>query len=199
MKRMIRSETTVKTYRNKRNPNKRLEVHEDGYGHRTVKQYMHWDENDVTNPTGDGNLHRWRKDSLDELLEDYEPVESASDEGDDDLWKPFSQGTYCVSSDAEIRLFYTDDPKAAIREWFRLEEKDPMNVAISCQTAAQAVKLCKVATPELLTKLAEKYPRCPYKLDWLIYEAQKKVADGQKYFYEDKYGYGDTIHPFGVG
>lgn len=80
MKRMIRSETTVKTYRNKRNPNKKLEVHEDGYGHRSAKQYMHWNMNNVTNPTGDGNLHRWRKGNMDELLGDYEEeVDSCSD------------------------------------------------------------------------------------------------------------------------
>ena len=68
MKRYIKSETKVKYYRNKRNPNKYLEVHEDGYGHRTVKQFMKWDKNHVTNPTGDGNLHRWRKDNFDELV-----------------------------------------------------------------------------------------------------------------------------------
>lgn len=71
----VRSGTEVKTYRNKRNPNKYVEVHEDGYGHRSAKQYMHWDETDVTNPTGDGNLHRWRKGNIDDLLEDYEEID----------------------------------------------------------------------------------------------------------------------------
>lgn len=79
MKRWIHSATTVDTYRNKKNPNKYVEVHKDGYGHRSAKQYMQWDETGVTNPTGDGNLHRWRKDNMDELLEDYEEVESSID------------------------------------------------------------------------------------------------------------------------
>lgn len=87
MKRWIHSATEVKTYRNKKNPNKYLEVHRDGYGHQSTKQYMHWDETDVTNPTGDGNLHRWRKGNMEDLLEDYEEVEncdqvSASDDVD---------------------------------------------------------------------------------------------------------------------
>ena len=68
--------TTVNTYQNKRNPNKYIEEHNDGYGHRSLKQYMKW--GDVKNPTGDGNLHRWRKDNVDELLEDYEEVTSAT-------------------------------------------------------------------------------------------------------------------------
>ena len=76
MKRWIHSATEVKTYRNKRNPNKYLEVHRDGYGHQSAKQYMEWKENGVNNPTGDGNLHRWYKGNIDELLEDYEEVQS---------------------------------------------------------------------------------------------------------------------------
>lgn len=33
---------TVKIYRNKRNENKFLEVHNDGYYHNSIKQYMAW-------------------------------------------------------------------------------------------------------------------------------------------------------------
>lgn len=82
MKRMIRSATTVRTYQNKRNPNKYVEEHNDGYGHRSLKQYMQWDTENgtVTNPTGDRKLHRWRKANRDDLLEDYEEV---ADEEDD--------------------------------------------------------------------------------------------------------------------
>lgn len=92
MKRWIHSATEVKTYRNKKNPNKYVEVHEDGHGHRSAKQYMKWKEAGVKNPTGDGNLHRWRKGNMDDLLEDYEEVEvencdqvSASDDADMNL------------------------------------------------------------------------------------------------------------------
>lgn len=79
MKRVkVEAKTTVSTYRNKRNGNKFIEKHEDGYGHRSLKQYMKWDRDDgevIKNPTGDGNLHRWRKQNADELLEDYEEVD----------------------------------------------------------------------------------------------------------------------------
>lgn len=107
MKRWIHSATAVKTYRNKRNPNKYLEVHEDGYGHRSAKQYMEWKENGVNNPTGDGNLHRWHKDNIDELLEDYEEVTSSYD--------PTEADTYVVKIWHEIEPSYDapNGPEAA--------------------------------------------------------------------------------------
>ena len=75
--------TTIKTYRNKRNPNKYLEVHNDGHDHNSLKQYMFWSKNPdgavlsdpIKNVTGDRKLHRWRKENLNVLLEDYELVE----------------------------------------------------------------------------------------------------------------------------
>lgn len=76
MKRYIRSKTAVRTFQNKRNPNKYIEKHDDGYGHSSLKQYMQWDRDGeiVTNPTGDNRLHRWRKRNADELLEDYNEI-----------------------------------------------------------------------------------------------------------------------------
>lgn len=56
-------------YRNKRNNHKFIEVHNDGYYHNSIKQLII--AGDVTNPVGDGCLHRWRKANLMELLEDY--------------------------------------------------------------------------------------------------------------------------------
>lgn len=65
--------TTIKVYRNKRNKNKYIEVHNDGHYHNTVKQFMKWD-NGVKNLLGDRCLHRWIKANLDELLSDYEEI-----------------------------------------------------------------------------------------------------------------------------
>lgn len=65
--------TTINRYKNRRNPNKIIEVHNDGHYHNSVKQYMSF-PNGVVNPTGDGHLHRWRRGNLDALLEDYERV-----------------------------------------------------------------------------------------------------------------------------
>lgn len=75
--------TTIKTYRNKRNPNKYLEVHNDGHYHNSLKQYMFWSKNPdgavlsdpIKNVAGDRKLHRCRKENLNVLLEDYELVE----------------------------------------------------------------------------------------------------------------------------
>ena len=71
----------IKTYQNKRNSNKYLEVHNDGHYHNSVRQYLQHDQKVagircgiVRNYTGDGKLHRWRKENLKELLEDYREV-----------------------------------------------------------------------------------------------------------------------------
>lgn len=75
--------TTIQVYRNRRNSNKYIEVHNDGHYHNSLKQYIFWEKNVITgeslpkpvkNITGDRRLHRWRKANLKELLEDYEPV-----------------------------------------------------------------------------------------------------------------------------
>ena len=71
----------ITVYRNKRNENKYLEVHNDGHYHNTVRQYMYWKYikkgvliSETKNFTGDGILHRWRIENLRELLADYEEV-----------------------------------------------------------------------------------------------------------------------------
>ena len=71
----------ITIYRNKRNENKYLEIHNDGHYHNTVRQYMYWKYtkkgvviSETKNFTGDGVLHRWRIGNLRELLEDYEEV-----------------------------------------------------------------------------------------------------------------------------
>ncbi len=112
-----------------------------------------------------------------------------------DEWNPFSGGRYRISGgydDMEV----TDDPKKAIKTWFRFNKKDPTNVAIFTDTKSNALDLLEVATPEYLTKLHDQFG-CPYKLDYLINEVQNKIDDGCKWFHE---GYmGDSIHPFSVG
>ena len=68
--------TIIRIFKNKRNPNKRLEIHNDGHYHNSVKSYMEWD-NGVKNLLGNKKLNRWKKANLDELLEDYEEVKGA--------------------------------------------------------------------------------------------------------------------------
>ena len=67
------SKTTVTLFRNKRNPHKYIEVHNDGHYHNTVRQFLKWD-NGVKYLVGDRKLHRWRIENLRELLEDYKEV-----------------------------------------------------------------------------------------------------------------------------
>lgn len=70
--------TTVKTYRNKYNDKKFIEVHDDNYRHLSVKQYIKCiclaNALVITNTTGDGKLHRMSVKHLRELLKDYEEV-----------------------------------------------------------------------------------------------------------------------------
>lgn len=40
--------TKIRTYRNKRNPNKFIEVHNDGHYHNSVKQYMYWEAKQIS-------------------------------------------------------------------------------------------------------------------------------------------------------
>ena len=51
----------VTYYRNLKNPNKFLEVHNDGHYHNSVRQFMYWKNAGVKNMIGDCFLHRWRK------------------------------------------------------------------------------------------------------------------------------------------
>lgn len=112
-------------------------------------------------------------------------------------YSPYNGKTYFISNDNEIK--YCDDPKTAIKYWFQLLAKDKsrMGTAINTEFRKNAIAVCEAATPEYLTSLYEKYG-CPYKLDYLIDEAKKQVANGCKYFYEAE-GFGDMIHPFSVG
>lgn len=82
MKKYIKSNDA--TYQNKRNPNKFIETRKYDDGHTVARQYMKWDtpEGEVKNYTGAkdakrGRYFRTRKDTLDQMLEDYEEVETS--------------------------------------------------------------------------------------------------------------------------
>lgn len=70
MKEGVSTMTAITIYQNKQNTNKYIEVHNDGYYHNAVRQYMEWVDG-VKNPTGDGFLHRIGKQCLNMLLADY--------------------------------------------------------------------------------------------------------------------------------
>ena len=77
---------TVQTYRNRRNPNKYIEIKKGNDGHSYARQYMEWDtpEGKVKNYTGAkdakrGRYSRARRDTISQMLEDYDEITSSSD------------------------------------------------------------------------------------------------------------------------
>ena len=134
-------------------------------------------------------------------LRELVPQDVTSDTNiEEEDWSPYGKYSYLVSGGDYSELsFRCDDPVSAIKKWFQYQKKYPTDVAIMCPTKELAMKLVKAGTPKLLTQLKEKFPECPYKLDWLIDECKRKYEDGCKGFYEGSYGYGDSVHPFGVG
>ncbi len=77
---------TVNTYRNRRNPNKYIEVKKGNDGHSYARQYMEWDtpSGKVKNYTGAADPKRGRysratRDTIDQMTEDYDEVSSSTD------------------------------------------------------------------------------------------------------------------------
>lgn len=82
------SQETYQLYQNKRNENKYIEVKKAKDGHTYYRQFMYWntDRGPVKNYSGSktnrGRYHRTRLDSLEQVLEDYVPVEGVHSEED---------------------------------------------------------------------------------------------------------------------
>ena len=96
----------VRTYRNNRNPNKHIEVKKANDGHSYARQYMEWDTPDgkVKNYTGAkdakrGRYHRARKDTIDQMLDDYTEVEVTSADNSGDI--QYSQVSFDFSYDGD--------------------------------------------------------------------------------------------------
>lgn len=131
-----------------------------------------------------------------EEIDEFDEIDDMNDALDE--WDPYHGLNYRVDGNSSQKIEFYINPVDAIRCWFRYQKDAPSDVNIMARNKDDAIKLVEAATPYLLTKLYSQY-KCPYKLDWLISEAEKQVENGCKYFYEDSYGYGDSVHPFGVG
>ena len=124
-----------------------------------------------------------------------------TDETVDEAWdryeELYSSKAYRVSGGYSDFQF-TDDPETAIRYWFKLSNKYPMDAAIMCRSRKDALNLVKLVSddPDIIYRLNEKW-RSPYKLEYLVEECEKAAANGCKYFYENEAG--DSIHPFSLG
>jgi len=85
MKRVIKAATvSEKTYQNKQNPNKYVEVKKGSDGHSYVRQYMKWDTENGTvknynaSKSNRGRYHRATQQTINQILEDYTEVTSAT-------------------------------------------------------------------------------------------------------------------------
>lgn len=132
----------------------------------------------------------------------YRVILASNDVYEDDevyVYEDWPYKTYEVFggySGSNLDAADTDDPVEAITLWFKFGRKHHSDTSISCVSRDAALRLCQAGTPELLTKLWNKY-RCAYKLDYLIKECQHQVEIGCRGFYETRFG--DQVHPFGVG
>ena len=112
--------------------------------------------------------------------------------------------TYMVSGKDSAGTLTTSDPAKAIERWFKLCKASPTMTTINTARRADAVRLVKWAEDHLdkIAEWHEKY-KCNYKLDYLQNEIKKQVANGCRFFYEDKRATaaweGDQIHPFSAG
>lgn len=121
----------------------------------------------------------------------YRVIKASDDWGYD----PYNGKTYRVSGGYSTTK-WTNDPVTAIKYWFMIGQKHSGDTCIQCRTRDAALAICQAATEDLLTTLWNKY-RCPYKLEYLVESAQKKVQDGCKWFHESDFG--DQVHPFDIG
>lgn len=105
MKRMIiqAATATEKVYQNKRNPNKFVEVKKGSDGHSYVRQFMQWDTENGTvknynaSKSNRGRYHRATQQTINQILEDYTEVTSATDVEDTN----YSQMSFDFSYDVD--------------------------------------------------------------------------------------------------
>lgn len=75
---------TVETFRNRRNPNKYIEVKKGNDGHSYARQYLKWDtpngevKNYMGSRTSRGRYFRARRDSIDQMVGDYDPIQTST-------------------------------------------------------------------------------------------------------------------------
>lgn len=105
MKRMIIQASTVTetVYQNNDNPNKFVEVKKGSDGHSYVRQYMKWDtehgtvKNYNASKSNRGRYHRATQKTINQILEDYTEVTSATDVEDTN----YSQMSFDFSYDVD--------------------------------------------------------------------------------------------------
>ena len=90
----------------------------------------------------------------------------------------------------------TDTPKVAIKAWFSNQAENPIDVAICATSIEDARFLIDYAhsRKDIVEDFHKQY-KTPYKLSSILEDIDKKWNDRCNGFC----GYGDQIHPFGLG
>jgi uncharacterized membrane protein len=107
-----------------------------------------------------------------------------------------SAGKYDVSSYDGSFSEKTDDPREAVRLWFKHSRKYPMDIAIYTRGKENVRAFYDALDDKFIENLYNKY-EVPYKLDWLL-NLIHKGQDGKIYgfYYDDML---DQIDPFCFG
>lgn len=119
----------------------------------------------------------------------------SDDSYDETAWDPYNGFKYKVICGYDSSS--TNNPKAAIRRWFKGQNKDPMDCAIMAKYKSDAVDLARLVTMDLLEEMNAEYPQ-GYKLDWLYDYAQRFVQSNGSGFLGDG-DLGDQVPPFTYG
>jgi len=130
------------------------------------------------------------------ILYDASPerLEELEDEGYEE-WDPYNGFKYKVVCGYDSSN--TNNPKAAIRRWFKGQSKNPMDCAIMAKYKSDAIDLASLVTMDLLEEMDSQYPQ-GYKLDWLYDSAQRFVRSNGSGFLGDG-DMGDQVPPFTYG
>ena len=131
-KKKHKSENTVTTYRNKRNPNKYINVKRDSSRHYNSQQYMAWetDNGEVKNFTGakdtkKGRYFRTNKSTLDDILQDYEEItESFVTDREKEILDIYGKSIWDMSNEELIEYDLTDDWAKLVDTHYDFEESE---------------------------------------------------------------------------
>ena len=119
----------------------------------------------------------------------------SSDSDDEDIWDPYNGFKYKVVCGYDSSN--TNNPKAAIRRWFKGQSKNPMDCAIMAKYKSDAIDLASLVTMDFLEEMNSQYPQ-GYKLDWLYDSAPRFVRSNGSGFLGDG-DMGDQVPPFTYG
>lgn len=100
----------------------------------------------------------------------------------------------------EIAIEETDDPGEAIKIWFQLSKKYPMDAAIFSIKRSDAQDLINWASDhhDMIEKWHRQYKN-GYKLDYLLSVIDRDADKGVSGYFDNKWGTSDQVYPFCYG